>query len=140
MSNKPKRKSASKDPKTAPEDGTGAAEEAAAAIGELKDDLKKFAKADMSALGEQMEALQRDVAALAGALRKSAEAQVGGIGERLRSVAEQASDGLRISADDARQKGEEAAGDVEAMINHYPLTSMLIALGLGYLVGKVTHK
>ncbi len=46
---------------------------------------------------------------------------------------------LRTTASEARHRGEVAASELEDMIAARPLTSVLVALGVGYVIGKLRH-
>ena len=58
---------------------------------------------------------------------------------RARDAAEHAADEIRMSASEARHRGEAAVEDIEAMIKRHPLTSILVAVGLGFIFGRASH-
>jgi ElaB/YqjD/DUF883 family membrane-anchored ribosome-binding protein len=79
--------------------------------------------------------LRRDIAHLTEALRGLVDAQTQTAGARVSEAADGVKDRLAQAAGDAR-KGAEVAGDqVAASIGRNPITAILIALGLGLLVG-----
>ena len=91
---------------------------------ELKDELKAI-RADFANLLETVKAMGQE----------QADAALDSAREAVDTVAEQ----VRSKAADAQKRGEAAAEEVEAMITRHPLTSILVAIGLGYLVGRMRH-
>ena len=88
---------------------------------------------DMSAeLSREMKALRDDLAALAGTVKEMAA-------QRAEAVVENISETVRMTAAEAQQRGEAMAGEIEDMIRNRPLTAVLVAAGIGYLVAKITR-
>jgi ElaB/YqjD/DUF883 family membrane-anchored ribosome-binding protein len=88
---------------------------------------------DMNAeLSRELKALRADLAALAGTVKEMAA-------QRAEAVVENISETVRMTAAEAQQRGEALAGEVEEMIRNRPLTSLLVALGVGFLVGKISR-
>ena len=90
-------------------------------------------------LKSELKALRDDFAKLVETVKSIGEEQAESAIHRAKEAAEHAAEGLRMSAAEARQRGEAAAEEVEVMIQRHPLTAILIALGLGYIFGRVRH-
>lgn len=97
----------------------------------------KTAEDTAAELSKEMKALRDDLTALVSTVKEfttsQAEHAVGAAKETVGHMAES----LRMTASEARHRGEVAATEVEEMIAKRPLTAVLIALGVGYLVGKL---
>jgi ElaB/YqjD/DUF883 family membrane-anchored ribosome-binding protein len=91
---------------------------------EFKDELKAL-RADFAKLVETVKAMGREQAD--SALNSAREA------------VDHAADRIKKRAAEAQQRGEAAAEEIEAMIGRHPLTSILVAIGLGYLIGRMRH-
>jgi ElaB/YqjD/DUF883 family membrane-anchored ribosome-binding protein len=88
---------------------------------------------DMSAeFGREMKALRDDLAALAGTVKDMAA-------QRAEAVVGAAKETMKMTAAEAQRRGEAMALEVEDMIRERPLTSVLVAVAVGYLIGKITH-
>jgi ElaB/YqjD/DUF883 family membrane-anchored ribosome-binding protein len=88
---------------------------------------------DMSAeLSREMKALRDDLAALAGTVKEMAA-------QRAETIVENISETVKMTAAEAQERGEAMAGEIEAMIRNRPLTSVLVAAAIGYLVAKITR-
>ena len=88
---------------------------------------------DMNAeLGREMKALRDDLAALAGTVKEMAA-------QRAEAVVENISETVRMTAAEAQKRGEAMAGEIEEMIRNRPLTAVLVAAAVGFLVGKISR-
>jgi ElaB/YqjD/DUF883 family membrane-anchored ribosome-binding protein len=47
---------------------------------------------------------------------------------------------IRMTAEEARERGEQAAHEIEVMIGRHPLTAVMVAMGLGFIVGAITRR
>ncbi len=91
---------------------------------ELKDELNPLRK-DLSNLMDTVKAMGKD----------QAESAVHSAKEAVDRAAEK----VRTTTSEARKKGEVAAEELEAVILRHPLTSIFVALGLGYVFGRARH-
>jgi ElaB/YqjD/DUF883 family membrane-anchored ribosome-binding protein len=87
-----------------------------------------------------LKALRDDLVSLAGTVRDLGTQQAGSMAQNVRGAVGQAAEGMRMTAGEARRQGEIMASEMEAAITRHPLTSVLIALGLGYLVGLISRR
>ena len=62
------------------------------------------------------------------------------IGKIARSSAEHGRERIRGAADYSRQQAKEALGTVEKEIEERPLTSLAVALGMGFILGKLIDR
>jgi ElaB/YqjD/DUF883 family membrane-anchored ribosome-binding protein len=90
-------------------------------------------------LRENLTELRKDFKELLGTVERLAAAQAGGVSSHVR-------EGLRSYADRgeemfgvAREQAERAYDDFHETIERNPLTAMLIALGLGFIIGLLTR-
>ncbi len=90
-------------------------------------------------LKSELKALRDDFAKLLETVKSIGTEQAESAIHRAKDAAEHAAEGLRMSASEARERGEAAAEDVERMIQRHPLTAILVAAGLGYIFGRVRH-
>ncbi|MCW2276139.1 DUF883 family protein [Rhodoblastus acidophilus] len=82
-------------------------------------------------------ALRRDIAHLTESLRALLDQQKQTAGARMSDAADGVRDTFAQAAGDA-QKGAARAGDeITASIERNPLTAILIALGLGLIIGMI---
>lgn len=83
----------------------------------------------------ELAALKRDVARLAETIGELAQHQTKAVGLRASDAVEDASDGIAGAAADAQKRVRSASGEIEASIERNPLTSVLIAFGIGMSLG-----
>ncbi len=95
---------------------------------------------DAAALGRQIKAIQADVASLTDTLKQFGAAQAGHVADVVGKAVGQAGDTMRSTAAEARRRGEIAAEEVEQIITRNPFTSILVALGLGYIIGFISRR
>ncbi len=103
------------------------------------DEMEATAEATMADLQKQMKAIQSDLASLTGTLKHFGKEQVDHVGTAARHAMDRAGEGMRMTAADARQRGEHIAEEVEQTITRNPLTSVLVALGVGYVAGMMSR-
>lgn len=84
----------------------------------------------LSALMDDFSSLRSDVSALA--------SSIGGLAaDRGRELGDHALDEVQATAQAAGEKSKEAAAFLESTVNERPLTSLLVAMGAGFAIGKV---
>jgi ElaB/YqjD/DUF883 family membrane-anchored ribosome-binding protein len=91
-------------------------------------------------IGADLKALREDVASLIQTLKETGTQQAGNMAAGLRDAVDSVGESVRMTAGQARERGEAVARDMEAMIGRNPLTAVLVALGLGYLLGIITRR
>lgn len=84
-------------------------------------------------------ALRRDISHLTEALRGLVDQQTQTAGARVSGAAEGVKDRLADAAGDARNGAVAAGDEIAASIERNPLTAILVALGLGLLVGMISR-
>lgn len=88
-------------------------------------------------LRREVKALRDDLTALVGTVSDYIGKQASQAGEAAKEGVGQMAEALKSTANEARRRGEIAASEIEDMIAARPLTSVLVALGLGYVIGKL---
>ncbi|HVI28933.1 hypothetical protein [Hansschlegelia sp.] len=86
-----------------------------------------------SSVEADLETLRKDVATLTETL----STLVSDSAATARSAAREGMNRASAAADDARARAQAAADDLSATIVENPLTAVLVALGLGYVVGAL---
>lgn len=102
-------------------------------------DMESATEATMADLQNQMKAIQSDLASLTGTLKSYGAEQMQHMSAAARHAMDRAGEGMRMSAAEARQRGEHIAEEVEQTISRNPLTSVLVALGVGYVAGMISR-
>lgn len=96
---------------------------------------------DVAALVEQ---LRKDIATLTQTVAQMAADGVRSSAENLRSTAGTAAHKVSEAGQDALKDAtklvEDATHDLEARVRRKPLTAMLAALGIGFVLGLVTRR
>ena len=82
-----------------------------------------------------MAALRQDVARLAETVSKLLQQQTQAAGHRVSEAVGDAREKIAGTAADAQNRISVAGGEIEACIERHPLTSVLIALGVGVSLG-----
>jgi ElaB/YqjD/DUF883 family membrane-anchored ribosome-binding protein len=95
---------------------------------------------EFDALRADMEALRKDLAALLGAVGDAASDELKSRGGRARAAATRARAALGEAAEEAERRGTESLASLEQRIEERPLASVLIAFGVGLLVGKLLER
>jgi ElaB/YqjD/DUF883 family membrane-anchored ribosome-binding protein len=103
------------------------------------EEMESTAEATMADLQRQMKAIQSDLASLTGTLKNFGKEQVDHMGKAARHAMDSAGEGMRMTAHEARERGEHIAEEVEHTISRNPLTSVLVALGVGYVAGMISR-
>jgi ElaB/YqjD/DUF883 family membrane-anchored ribosome-binding protein len=87
----------------------------------------------------ELMALRADLAKLVETVKAMGREQADSALNSAREAVDHAAERIKKRAADAQQRGEAAAEEIEAMIGRHPLTSILVAVGLGYLIGRMRH-
>jgi ElaB/YqjD/DUF883 family membrane-anchored ribosome-binding protein len=73
-------------------------------------------------------------------LKNMGTEQMANISDAVRGAVTEAGETVRQTAAEARHRGETAASEMEAAIQRKPFTALLIALGLGFVVGTLARR
>ncbi len=90
-------------------------------------------------LKAELKSLRDDLAELVDTVKSMGKEQADAALHSAKEAVDHAAERVRMTAGEARKRGEEAADEIEAMITRHPLTSIMIALGFGYLFGRIRH-
>jgi ElaB/YqjD/DUF883 family membrane-anchored ribosome-binding protein len=93
--------------------------------------------ANGSDLADQIKAIQAELLSLTETVRSYSSQQASAGAEAIRSAAGKAGASMRSSAEDARRHGERLAEDLEGRITASPLPAVLIAAGIGLVLGTI---
>lgn len=88
-------------------------------------------------IGADLAALRRDVAHLAETMRGVLETQTEAAGLRVSDAVGDARSRISNAAGDAQKNVKAAGSEIGASIERNPLTAMLIALGVGMVIGSL---
>lgn len=91
-------------------------------------------------LAEQLGTVQSDVAELTDLIRKLSVQKAGNVADDVMDTVSRVTSMGKMSVDEARRRGEALASDVEDSIARNPLTSVLIAVGLGFVLGSLAGR
>jgi ElaB/YqjD/DUF883 family membrane-anchored ribosome-binding protein len=111
---------------------------AKAAVNDM-DEMHETNEATIADLQRQMKVIQSDIASLTGTLKTYGKDQFDHMSTSMRQAVDRAGEGMRMTAAEARQRGEHIAEEVEQTISRNPLTSVLVALGVGYIAGMMSR-
>lgn len=90
-------------------------------------------KGEIDELKDQFETLRGDVSSLVSALGKTAK----GTANR---TAEDLSEEITRLSSEIRDRTESAYADTEKAVTNNPVQALLIALGVGFLIGALTRR
>jgi ElaB/YqjD/DUF883 family membrane-anchored ribosome-binding protein len=93
--------------------------------------------ADSSELSEQIKAIQAELLSLTESVRSYSTQHAAAGAEAVRDAAGRASESARATAEEARKRGEKMAEDLEGRITTHPLPAVLIAAGVGLVIGAI---
>ncbi|MCX5497722.1 hypothetical protein OSH11_23690 [Kaistia dalseonensis] len=88
-------------------------------------------------LSEQVKAIQAELLGLTETIRSFTSQKAEAGADAFRDAAHAASETVRSSAEDARRRGEHLAEDIEGRITANPVPSVLIAAGIGLVIGAL---
>ena len=93
---------------------------------------------ELQNLKDDVTKLRTDVSELVGLLKdlgaEKIDAARGNVAEELQARREQ----LREAMGKAKARGKKAADDIESQISEHPLSSLLAAFGLGFIIAKLS--
>jgi ElaB/YqjD/DUF883 family membrane-anchored ribosome-binding protein len=92
------------------------------------------------ALEAELSKLRDDVASLAGTVRDIASDEVHATVDAIRDRLDKAAGEARKAARRAKAGAHDAADALEGAIEEHPFTSILIALGLGFVIGTLLRR
>jgi ElaB/YqjD/DUF883 family membrane-anchored ribosome-binding protein len=101
---------------------------------------KSRSEAEAEELAAQVEALRKDVAAIGNTLTNLVRSTAEEGRDRLSQKASHYMDEGRRHADEAMAQARAMGEELEAQIGRNPLTAVLIALGLGFLIGVISRR
>ena len=96
--------------------------------------VDKTAPSDLS---EQVKAIQAELLALTETMRSFTRDHAAAGAEAIRGAAHHAGGVAASAAEEARRRGERVAEDLEDHITANPLPAVLIAAGIGLVVGAI---
>lgn len=86
---------------------------------------------------EELNALRGDLAALVDTVKEMGRERADSAIHSAKEAVDHAAKRFRVSAEEARERGEHAADEIGAMVTRHPISSVFVALGIGYLVGRI---
>ena len=95
---------------------------------------------ELDTLRADLGKIRDDIAALTRTLGDAAAAEAKAGGARLNEAAHAAKDHAQRFADSARAQGEEGIAALEQRIEQNPFSSILIAFGVGLVIGKLLDR
>lgn len=95
---------------------------------------------ELDTLRADLGKIREDIAALTRTLGDTAAAEVKAGGARLNEAAHAAKERAQRLADSARAQGEEGIAALEQRIEQNPITSILVAFGVGLVIGKLLDR
>lgn len=95
---------------------------------------------DIEDLARQIQELQSDLAGLADTIKSIGSEQVDHASDMFSEAVENAKSSVRMTAAEARERGEQIAEDVESAINRNPFGAMLIAAGIGFVIANLLRR
>lgn len=100
--------------------------------------VDKNVQDELQTLKDDVAKLRADVSELVGLLKDLGAEKIdearGTVEEQLQARREK----LRESVDRAKARGKKAADDIEEQITEHPLSSLLAAFGLGFIIAKLS--
>lgn len=91
-------------------------------------------------LGAQVETLRKDIAAIAGTLRQLVNQETETGKKRIKKRAAQLRERGYDAASEVRAQGDAMIDDAQTAISTNPFTAVLVAVGLGFLLGIMSRK
>lgn len=95
---------------------------------------------DIDDLARQIQALQSDLAGLADTIKSVGSEQVDHATDMFSEAIENAKSSVRMTAAEARERGEQIAEDVESAISRNPYGAVLIAAGIGFVIANLLRR
>ncbi|MCW5698027.1 MAG: DUF883 family protein [Bauldia sp.] len=91
-------------------------------------------------LQKELKALRADLTALVGTVKEIGASQAENLASQVKGAVGELGSRMRMTADEARRRGEEAAHEIEDVIGRHPLTAVMVAMGVGFIVGAITRR
>lgn len=91
-------------------------------------------------LSEQVETLRKDIASIGGTLRQLVDQETEAGKKRVRKTAADLKARGMDTASQVRAQGDEMVDDAQTAISNNPFTAVLVAVGLGFLIGILSRK
>jgi len=88
-------------------------------------------------LAEQMKAIQSELLALSETVRSYTRDHASAGAEAVRDAASRAGSAAHDVAEEARRRGENLAEDLQGHITANPLPAVLVAAGIGLVIGAI---
>ena len=101
--------------------------------------MTKNAEGASGDLTADLAALRQDIARLAETMSELVQHQTQAAGLRVSDAVGDARDRIVSTAADAQNRVRAASGEIEARIERNPLTAVLIAFGIGTLLGMMSR-
>jgi ElaB/YqjD/DUF883 family membrane-anchored ribosome-binding protein len=101
--------------------------------------MTKITEGTTGDLAADLAALRQDVARLAETMSKVVQHQAQAAGHRVSEAVGDTKDRITSTAADAQNRVRAVSGEIEAYIEHNPLTAVLIALGIGMSLGLLSR-
>lgn len=100
---------------------------------------EKDLQEEMQTLKDDVAKLRADVSDLVGLLRDLGSEKVGEARASVEEDIEELRERLRTAVGGAKERGQKAADEVEERIAQHPLSSLLAAFGIGFIIAKLTN-
>ncbi|WP_455384159.1 DUF883 family protein [Acidihalobacter prosperus] len=99
--------------------------------------MSESPKDDLNALREDFDKLREDVGKLTETLKQLGLDRAHGTQERINERLDEARERLRERVDAAGQRGRAYYDQVEGRVGEHPLSSLLTAFGIGFVIAKL---
>jgi ElaB/YqjD/DUF883 family membrane-anchored ribosome-binding protein len=106
----------------------------------MNDTSKQTKEKAYGELEEEVARLRADIAALADTLKGLAGAEAKSAAEALRGGADRVAASAHSAADRAQASAREGYDALQTTVEKNPLTALLLALGLGFIVGAMSRR
>ncbi|HKL20454.1 MAG TPA: hypothetical protein VJ904_01535 [Tichowtungia sp.] len=95
---------------------------------------------ELKELREEFASLKSDVSEIGKTLSQLASSAANEGRERVRDVAEEGRDRIRNAANQSREQARQSWNAFEKEVEERPMTSLAVALGLGFILGKLLDR
>lgn len=95
---------------------------------------------DYAQLETEFAKLREDVASLADTVKGIAANEARGVSDALRSSLESAAKQARNASKRVKSEAHDAAESLQASVEEHPISSVLVALGVGVVVGMMLRR
>jgi ElaB/YqjD/DUF883 family membrane-anchored ribosome-binding protein len=101
---------------------------------------KSASEKDYAALEADFIRLREDVASLTETVKKVAAHEARGMADAMRDGIDGAAERVRKAGKRAKNSAQDAAESLQASVEEHPIQSVLVALGLGVVVGMLLRR